>query len=63
MYHGNGFLAGRCVIPIRDEKSHLVAYVGRAVNGEEPNTVFLPASGNLKCCSTSTGRCRRAAIT
>jgi hypothetical protein len=21
LYHGNGFLAGRCVIPIRDEKS------------------------------------------
>ena len=40
MYHGNGFLAGRCVIPIRDEKSRLVAYVGRAVNGEEPKYRF-----------------------
>jgi DNA primase len=40
MYHGNGFLAGRCVIPIRDEKSQLVAYVGRAVNGEEPKYRF-----------------------
>src|SRR5207237_9756139 len=28
MYHGAGFLAGRCVIPIRDENSLLVAYVG-----------------------------------
>ena len=43
MYHGTGFLAGRCVIPIRDEKSRLVAYVGRAVNGEEPKYRF-PAS-------------------
>ena len=40
MYHGNGFLAGRCVIPIRDEKSQLVAYAGRAVNGEEPKYRF-----------------------
>lgn len=40
MYHGNGFLAGRCVIPIHDEKSRLVAYVGRAVNGEEPKYRF-----------------------
>lgn len=42
MYGGNGFLAGRCVIPIRDEKSRLVAYVGRAVNGEEPKYRFPP---------------------
>jgi DNA primase len=40
MYHGNGFLAGRCVVPIRDEKSQLVAYAGRAVNGEEPKYRF-----------------------
>ena len=40
MYHGNGFLADRSVIPIRDEKSQLVAYVGRAVNGEEPKYRF-----------------------
>jgi DNA primase len=40
MYHGAGFLAGRCVIPIRDEKRQLVAYVGRAVNGEEPKYRF-----------------------
>ena len=40
MYRGNGFLAGRCVIPIRDEKSQLVAYAGRAVNGEEPKYRF-----------------------
>jgi DNA primase len=40
MYQGNGFLAGRCVIPIRDEKSQLVAYVGRAVNGENPKYRF-----------------------
>ena len=40
MYHGAGFLAGRCVIPIRDEKGRLVAYAGRAVNGEEPKYRF-----------------------
>ena len=40
MYNGNGFLTGRCVIPIRDEKSQLVAYAGRAVNGEEPKYRF-----------------------
>ncbi|MGO9270950.1 MAG: toprim domain-containing protein [Terriglobia bacterium] len=40
MYHGAGFLAGRCVIPIRDQKSQLVAYVGRAVKGEEPKYRF-----------------------
>ena len=40
MYGGNGFLAGRCLIPIRDEKRQLVAYAGRAVNGEEPKYRF-----------------------
>ena len=40
MYHGAGFLAGRCAIPIRDERSRLVAYAGRAVNGEEPKYRF-----------------------
>jgi 5S rRNA maturation endonuclease (ribonuclease M5) len=40
MYGGNGFLSGRCVIPIRDEQGRLVAYVGRAVNGEEPKYRF-----------------------
>jgi DNA primase len=40
MYDGNGFLAGRCVIPLRDERSQLVAYAGRAVNGEEPKYRF-----------------------
>jgi len=40
MYRGNGFLAGRCVIPIRDENSRLVAYAGRAVHGELPKYRF-----------------------
>ncbi|MGD0182361.1 MAG: toprim domain-containing protein [Terriglobales bacterium] len=40
IYDGNGFLAGRCVIPIRDEKNQLVAYAGRAVNWEEPKYRF-----------------------
>lgn len=40
MYAGAGFLAGRCVIPIRDEQGRLVAYAGRAVHGEEPKYRF-----------------------
>jgi DNA primase len=40
MYRGAGFLAGRVVIPIRDENGHLVAYAGRAVDGEEPKYRF-----------------------
>ena len=40
VYDGNGFLTGRCVIPIRDEKGQLVAYAGRAVSGEEPKYLF-----------------------
>ena len=40
MYHGAGFLTGRCVIPIRDEKSRLVAYAGRAIHEEEPKYRF-----------------------
>lgn len=40
MYQGAGFLTGRCVIPIRDENSRLVAYAGRAVNGQEPKYRF-----------------------
>jgi len=63
MYHGAGLLAGRCVIPIRDENSLLVAYVGRAVNGEQPKYRFPPVSGNLRCCSTSIARSRPTATT
>ena len=40
MYRGNGILAGRCVIPIRDEQGRLVAYAGRAVPGEAPKYLF-----------------------
>jgi DNA primase len=40
LYQGAGFLAGRCVIPIRDEQGRLVAYAGRAVNGQEPKYRF-----------------------
>ena len=35
-----GFLAGRCVIPIRNEQGRLVAYAGRAVDGQEPKYRF-----------------------
>jgi len=40
MYHGAGFLAGRCVIPIRDQQGRLVAYAGRALNGQAPKYRF-----------------------
>jgi 5S rRNA maturation endonuclease (ribonuclease M5) len=40
MYQGVGFLAGRCVIPIRDQQGRLVAYAGRAVDGQEPKYRF-----------------------
>jgi 5S rRNA maturation endonuclease (ribonuclease M5) len=40
MYRGEGFLAGRVVIPIRDQNCQLVAYAGRAVNGEAPKYRF-----------------------
>jgi 5S rRNA maturation endonuclease (ribonuclease M5) len=40
IYHGAGFLTGRCVIPIRDEQGRLVAYAGRAVDGQEPKYRF-----------------------
>jgi hypothetical protein len=40
MYRGTGFLAGRCVIPIRDEHRRLVAYAGRAVHQELPKYRF-----------------------
>ena len=40
MYQGVGFLTGRCVIPICDEKGRLVAYAGRAVHGEQPKYRF-----------------------
>ena len=40
MYRGAGFLAGRIVIPIRDENCQLMAYAGRAVNGEAPKYRF-----------------------
>ena len=40
LYRGTGFLAGRCVIPIRDEQGRLVAYAGRAVHGELPRYRF-----------------------
>ena len=40
MYRGAGFLAGRVVIPIRDENGQLLAYAGRAVNGDVPKYRF-----------------------
>ena len=40
LYRGTGFLAGRCVIPIRDEQGRLVAYAGRAVGGQAPKYRF-----------------------
>jgi DNA primase len=35
-FPGKGSMAGRVVIPIRNESGELVAYAGRAINGDEP---------------------------
>ena len=40
MYRGEGFLAGRVVVPIRDHNRQLVAYAGRAVHDAEPQHRF-----------------------
>ncbi|MGH9371237.1 MAG: toprim domain-containing protein [Vicinamibacterales bacterium] len=39
-YGGRGFLRGRIVIPIQDECGELVAYAGRAIDGQEPKYRF-----------------------
>ncbi|SRR5712691_6063406 len=41
-YPGPGLLHGRVVIPIRNVRHELVAYAGRAVNGEEPKYLLPP---------------------
>jgi DNA primase len=35
-YDGSGFLRGRVVIPIHNQDAELVAYSGRAIDGEQP---------------------------
>ena len=35
-YAGPGLLQGRVVIPIHDERGHLLAYAGRSINGTGP---------------------------
>ena len=39
-YQGSGFLRGRIVIPIHDEYGALIAYAGRAIDGQEPKYRF-----------------------
>jgi 5S rRNA maturation endonuclease (ribonuclease M5) len=39
-YGGRGFLRGRIVIPVHDERGALIAYAGRAIDGEEPKYRF-----------------------
>ena len=39
-YGGAGMLHGRVVIPIRNERSDLIAYAGRSIAGEEPKYRF-----------------------
>lgn len=36
LFPGKGSMAGRVVIPIRNERCELIAYAGRSLNGEEP---------------------------
>lgn len=39
-FSGKGSMAGRVVIPIRNERGELVAYAGRAIDGTEPKYKF-----------------------
>jgi 5S rRNA maturation endonuclease (ribonuclease M5) len=41
-YGGSGFLRGRMVFPIHDERGELVAYAGRMMDGREPRYLFPP---------------------
>jgi DNA primase len=41
-YGGSGFLRGRMVFPIHDERGELVAYAGRTMDGREPRYLFPP---------------------
>jgi DNA primase len=40
LYRGKGFLRGRIVIPVHNERGELVAYVGRALGDDEPKYRF-----------------------
>jgi DNA primase len=40
LYRGTGFLRGRIVIPMHDEHGALIAYAGRAIDGQEPKYRF-----------------------
>jgi DNA primase len=39
-YAGPGLMNGRLVIPIHDERGHLIAYSGRSVDGSQPRYKF-----------------------
>lgn len=41
-YGGSGFLRGRMVFPIHDERGELVGYAGRTMDGREPRYLFPP---------------------
>jgi DNA primase len=41
-YGGSGFLRGRMVFPIHNERGELVAYAGRTMDGREPRYLFPP---------------------
>jgi DNA primase len=41
-YGGSGFLWGRMVFPIHNERGELVAYAGRTVDSREPRYLFPP---------------------
>jgi DNA primase len=40
LYTGNGLLRGRIVIPIHNASGELIAYAGRAIDGQEPKHLF-----------------------
>ena len=41
-YAGSGFLRGRMVFPIHNERGELVTYAGRSMDGREPRYLFPP---------------------
>ncbi len=61
-YAGPGLLSGRIAIPIRNRHSELIAYAGRALDGQSPNTGFRQDFAKDWSCSMSTARWPPAAI-
>ena len=60
MYGGSGFLHGRIIIPIHNKRAELVAYVGRAIDHQQPKYLF-PAGFRKSCVLFNLHRAIRTA--